>query len=71
MCAEFWWGNLKERNHLEDLIVDGRIMLKWILRKYDGTGLDKLGLAQGHVAGCFKHGNELLGPIKYLEKLTK
>jgi hypothetical protein len=53
MCAEFWWGNLKERNHLEDLIVDGRIMLKWILRKYDGTGLDKSGSVQGHVAGYF------------------
>jgi hypothetical protein len=24
----FWWGNLKERNHLEFLGVDGRIILK-------------------------------------------
>jgi len=23
----FWWGNLRERNHLEDPSVDGRIML--------------------------------------------
>jgi hypothetical protein len=24
----FWWGNLRERDHLEDLDVDGRIILK-------------------------------------------
>jgi len=23
-----WWGNLKERDHLEDLDVDGRIILR-------------------------------------------
>ena len=23
----FWWGDLRERNHLEDLCVDGRITL--------------------------------------------
>ena len=55
---------------MQDLIVDGRIML-WILKKYDGTGLDKSGSVQGHVANCFKHSNELLGPFKYTEKLSK
>jgi hypothetical protein len=28
-----WWGKLRERNHLEDLNVDGRIELKWILKQ--------------------------------------
>jgi hypothetical protein len=26
--AEFWWGNVMERDHLEDQDVDGRIKLK-------------------------------------------
>jgi hypothetical protein len=24
-----WWGNLRERDHLEDLGEDGRIIFKW------------------------------------------
>jgi hypothetical protein len=32
----FWWGNLRERDHLEDLGVDGRIILRWIFRKWGG-----------------------------------
>jgi len=28
-------GNLRERNHLEDPGLDGRIILRWIFRKWD------------------------------------
>jgi hypothetical protein len=24
----FWWGDLRERNHLEHISIDGRIILK-------------------------------------------
>jgi len=31
----FWWGNPRERDHLEDTGVDGRIILRWILKNWD------------------------------------
>ena len=31
----FWWGDLRERGDLEDLGVDGRIILKQIFEKLD------------------------------------
>jgi hypothetical protein len=33
VCTRFWWGNLRERDHLEDPSEDGRIILRRILRK--------------------------------------
>ena len=30
MHTGFWWGNLRDGQHLEDLGVDVRIILKWI-----------------------------------------
>jgi hypothetical protein len=32
MHIRFWCGNLMVRDHLEVLGVDGRMMLKWILK---------------------------------------
>jgi hypothetical protein len=29
----FWLGNLRERDHLGDPVIDGRIILKWIFTK--------------------------------------
>jgi len=34
--AGFLWGDLRERNHLEDLCLDGRIISAWIFKKWNG-----------------------------------
>ena len=34
MYTGFWWGNLRERDYLEDPGVDRRIILRWIVRKW-------------------------------------
>jgi hypothetical protein len=33
VLAGFLWGNVRERDHLEDLGVDGRIIVKLYLRE--------------------------------------
>ena len=61
VCTRFWWGNLRERDHWGDQDVDGRIILRWIFRKWE---LDGVGSGQGQVAGACEYGNELSGSIK-------
>ena len=45
MHTGFWWGNLREGDHLEDLGADGRSVLKWIF--WVGVGdIDWIDLTQ-------------------------
>jgi hypothetical protein len=34
-ACRIWWGNLRERDHLEDIGMYGRIILKLIFKKLD------------------------------------
>jgi hypothetical protein len=34
-CIGFCWGNLGERDHWGDPDIDGRIILRWIIKKWD------------------------------------
>jgi len=49
-----WWGNLREKVLLEDSGVDGRIILRWIFRKWDvgvwtGSSWFRIGTDGGHL----------------------
>jgi hypothetical protein len=46
----FCWVNLRERDHLEDSDIDGRIILRWIL-KSGMWGVDWIELAQDWDSG--------------------
>jgi hypothetical protein len=41
----FWWGDLREGDHLEDSCLDGRMILKWIFKKWD-RGIYWIDMAQ-------------------------
>jgi hypothetical protein len=42
----FRCGNLRERDYCGNPDVDGRIILRWIFRKWDVGGMDWIDLAQ-------------------------
>jgi len=71
-CTGFWWGNLRERDHWGDPDADGRIILRWILRKWEGTvgtGWSWLRIGSGGGGTC-EYGDEPLGSKKAGNFLT-
>jgi hypothetical protein len=59
--TELWWGDQMERDYLED----GRVLLKWIVQKWDEgawTGLIWRRIGTG--GGLCKCGDGLSGSIK-------
>jgi hypothetical protein len=66
MHTGFWWGDLREGDHLGDPGVDRRIILKWIFKKWDWV-MNWIELTQDRdKCEC---GNEPLGSTKCWEFL--
>jgi len=42
--TRFWWEDMWEKDHLENLGIYGKIIIKWIFKKWDG-GVDWIDLA--------------------------
>jgi hypothetical protein len=74
MLTNFLLENLKGRDHAEDLGIDGKIILEWILeRRGKMCGLNASGSRWAPVGGSCEYSNEPLGSIKggkFLDNLS-
>lgn len=62
--AKFCLEILKEKDHSEEIVVDGRVLLKWILsRRMSRCGLDSSGSEWGPVTCGREHGSGPWGSI--------
>ena len=53
-----------KRDHLQDLGMDGSIILIYLLNEMEWRGLDLPVFVQEELAGCCEYGNELCDSIK-------
>jgi hypothetical protein len=61
--TRFWWESPKERDHLEDQGIGGKMRSEWILGElaWGWGGFDSTVSGQGPVAGCCECGDEPSG----------
>jgi hypothetical protein len=65
MYTKFWSGNVKGRNHSDDIDVDGRIILEWILEKeVDELYTECIWLRIETSGGFFEKTNKASGNVK-------
>jgi hypothetical protein len=69
MYKIFLWEKLKEREHLEELGIDGKICRMDLTEIGWGSGLEASGSGYENVAGSCEHGNEPSGCINVGELL--
>jgi hypothetical protein len=70
MHTVFWFEHLYGRDHLEDVGIDGKIVMEWMLRKQVGwCRLDSPGLGQESVEGYCEYSNEPSNSVKREEFL--
>jgi hypothetical protein len=69
----FWWGDMIERGHVEGIVLYGRVILKWIVKKYGGMGWSNLFQdreRQGAVVSAVMNLRVPLKCWKFLDYLT-
>jgi hypothetical protein len=62
-------GSMQEKSQFEDLGVDGRMILKWVLRKQNRRAWTESGSGHRSVAGSCEHSDDPVGFIKCEEFL--
>ena len=67
--TEFWCGNQKGIEYLEDLGVEGKVILKCMLMMFNEKALNGSGLGRGKEASSCARGNKLAVSITCGESL--
>jgi hypothetical protein len=68
--TEVWWGDLAGKDQLEDLGIDGKIILKLICKRYGEAWIGLIWLMIGQVMGDCECGNKPMDSIKRGEFLN-
>jgi hypothetical protein len=58
-CTGFWWEYLNDRENLQDLGLDWKVISKRTLQKQNGSELNLCGEGEGQMTGCCEHSNEI------------